>query len=140
MCSKVGKWSQDMTRRCVARRALMVLAILIAAGAGLLPAQQVHRNKFETAQPFWVKGGFDAPYEIGVHAITDQGAHDGQRCEYLQLQVKQGNFIYYQYGTGKAPISDELIASVYLKANRPGIQIMARVVLPNERDPSNLDA
>src|SRR6266446_5836917 len=129
MCSKVGKWSQDMTRRCVARRALMVLAILIAAGAGLL-----------TAQPFWVKGGFDAPYEIGVHAITDQGAHDGQRCEYLQLQVKQGNFIYYQYGTGKAPISDELIASVYLKANRPGIQIMARVVLPNERDPSNLDA
>src|SRR5207302_5075378 len=45
----------------------------------------------------------------------------------------------YQYSTGRAAISDELSASIWLKGSRPGAQLAARVVLPNERDPNNLD-
>ncbi|MFO0970631.1 MAG: hypothetical protein U0793_34260 [Gemmataceae bacterium] len=101
--------------------------------------QAVHRNKFEASSTFWVKAGFDAPHEVTAHASSDRGAHDGARCEYIQLQTKAGTFIYYEYATGKAPISEELSGSIYLKSNRPGVQLMARVVLPNERDPMNLD-
>lgn len=101
-------------------------------------AQQVHRNKFETGGPQWVKTGMDATHEVTAHALSDTGGHEG-RCEYIQFQTKPGTYIYYQYGVGKAPISEELSASLYLKSNRPGVQLMARVVLPNERDPANLE-
>ena len=31
-------------------------------------------------------------------------------------------------------------ASLWLKSNRPGAQLLARIVLPNEPDPNNLDS
>src|SRR5262249_39908935 len=38
-----------------------------------------------------------------------------------------------------APVSDELSISVWVKANRPGVQLLARVVLPHERNPQRID-
>lgn len=102
-------------------------------------AQQVHRNGFEALKTAWVKSAADVPYQEVAHTISDQGAHDGQRSEYLRLEAKQGTHIYYQYSTGRADVTDELHASVWLKANRPGAQLVARVVLPQERDPNNLE-
>src|SRR5689334_9615516 len=78
-------------------------------------AQQIHRNPFEGLRPAWVKSGSDVPHEELAHAITDLGAHDGQRCEYLKLNTAQGSFLYYQYSTGRAPINDELVAGVWVK-------------------------
>ena len=118
------------------------LGIPLVGLLGLWPAQaqQIHRNTFETSKTAWVKGGGDAPFDEVSHTITDQVQHDGQRSEYINLQVKPGgNIIYYQYSIGKAPIGEETNASLWLKANRPGPQFMARIVLPNERDPNNLD-
>ena len=106
---------------------------------GPASAQQIHRNGFETQRMGWVKGGFDAPYQETAHTISDQVAHDGRHSEYLHLEVQPGNFIHYAYAApGKAPISEELTAGLWLKANRPGIELMARVVLPRERDPRNI--
>ena len=117
------------------------LAVFMALLATPLAAwgQQVHRNGFEGPKPGWTKGGADVAHEETVHAITDQVAHDGQRCELIQLQAKTGKYIYYQYPVGKAPIGAEFSAGVWIKGNRPGMQLLARVVLPNERDPNNLD-
>ncbi|MCS7045675.1 MAG: hypothetical protein NZO58_04900, partial [Gemmataceae bacterium] len=101
--------------------------------------QQVHRNGFELPRTSWIKAASDAVFDIASHHVTEQGAHDGQRSELLRLNVKSGTFIHYQYVLGKAPVNDELAGSVWLKANRPGIQLMLRVILPNERDPDNLE-
>ncbi len=106
---------------------------------GLAPAQQIHRNGFETMKMGWLKGGFDAPYQEKIHTISDQVAHEGRHSEYLQFDAKPGTFIHYAYPTGKALVGEELAAGIWLKANRPGMQLMARVVLPRERDPQNLD-
>jgi hypothetical protein len=106
---------------------------------GLAFAQQVHRNGFEGRDPAWIKGAADAPYQETVHDMSDVTAHTGQFAEHLQLTVGQGSFIYYAYPTGRAPISDELSASVWVKANRPGTQLVARLVLPRERQPDSLD-
>ena len=75
-----------------------------------------------------------------AHNISEDVAHDGQRSEYLQLDVKPGTFIHYQYGIGQAPVSDEFSARIWVKANRPGIQLHARLILPNERDPKFLES
>lgn len=114
-----------------------VAAVLSFAGTAL--SQQVHRNGFEAPKTFWGKAGADSAYDEVGHSSSDQGAHDGRRAEYLHVNANQGNYIHYQYPVGKAPIADELIGKVWIKANRPGIQLLARVVLPNERDPNNLE-
>jgi hypothetical protein len=117
------------------------LALLGASALYLLPcsAQQIHRNSFETAQPQWVKGAADTAYEEQAHAMTDQGAHDFQRCEYLRVNARQGSHIHYHYSLPKAPVCEELNVNLWVKASRPGVQLRARVVLPNERDPNSLD-
>jgi hypothetical protein len=108
----------------------------------LLPAlaqgQQIVRNGFEGLNPSWEKGSADAPYEERAHAITDLAFHDGKHSEYLLIDAKPGNHIHYQYLIGRAPIGEEFAAGVWLKADRPGIQLLARVVLPNQRDPANI--
>jgi hypothetical protein len=127
-----------MARRRLAGMVVLGLSASLI-GIGPVTAQQIHRNGFETMRMGWLKGGFDAPFEEKAHAISDQVAHDGRHSEYLQFDAKSGTFIHYAYPTGKAIVGEELSAGIWLKSNRPGMQIMARVVLPRERDPQNLD-
>jgi hypothetical protein len=128
--------------RPAAKGLAIVLACGLCCAAGLVPClgQQVHRNGFEGRNPAWTRASADAPFDETVHQITDQGAHDGQRAEYLQIKAGQGSYIYYQYPTGRAPVSEELSAGVWVKTSRPGVQLLARVVLPHEPDPNNLES
>jgi hypothetical protein len=105
----------------------------------LAQGQQVHRNGFEGRETSWVKGGTDAPFRENKHILTDQTAHGGLRSEMIQISAEQGSFIYYEYGIGRALVNDDLTASVWVKANRPGIAVLARVILPHERNMTNLD-
>jgi hypothetical protein len=123
-----GKWA-------VAIGAMALLLGLVAPA----PSQQLHRNGFETAQSLWVKGGSDTTFTEVAHASSDQGAHDGQRSEYIQISAKEGSFVYYQYALGKAPVTEELAGGLWVKSNRAGIQLAARIILPNEREPNNID-
>jgi hypothetical protein len=102
-------------------------------------AQQVYRNGFESNNPSWIKGRADVEYVETAHDMSVQGAHDGQRAEHLRLIAKQGSHIHYQFPTKRAPIVDELSIGLWIKAKRPGVQLMARVVLPHERDPSSFE-
>ncbi len=133
--------SRDVLTRPSVLGPVLALAVLTAFALCLLPcsAQQIHRNSFETNQTAWVKGSADTAFEEQAHAMTDQGAHDFQRCEYLRINARPGSHIHYQYALPRAPISDELNVNVWVKANLPGVQLLARVVLPNERDPNSLD-
>jgi hypothetical protein len=115
----------------------LFLGCLLAAG--MVQGQQIHRNGFETLKIGWLKGGFDALYQEKTHEISDQVAHDGRHSEHIKFDAQQGTFINYAYPSGKAIVGEELSASIWLKSNRQGMQLMARVVLPRMRDPSNLD-
>jgi hypothetical protein len=119
----------------------LVCGLAFAVLAGLVPCfgQQMHRNAFESNRTFWIKGAADVTYEENIHAVTDQVAHEGQRSEHIQINAKQGTHIWYYYPTANAPIDDQLTISVWVKSNRPGIQLAARVVLPREADPANLN-
>jgi hypothetical protein len=119
------------------------LALVTAAVAclSLAQGQQIHRNRFETRDTAWIKGTADAPFQELAHEISEASPHTGQSCEHIQIATELGSYnsIYYYYPTNKAPISDELSARLYLRCNRPGAQLLARLVLPKERNPQNLD-
>lgn len=127
---RVGQWVAG-----VAVPALAALAL------GLLPAQgqQGHRNGFEGLKPAWIKGKADVEFIERKHETTTSAVHQGQRSEFIQIEAKQGSHIYYLYPTGRAPIGEELTIQLWVKANRPGLQLLARVVLPHERDPNSLE-
>ncbi len=123
--------------RWVAIAAVGLLAAMFAFASWALAQTTMHKNGFETKIGF-SRGGADAGFDEIAHKIDDREPHNGQGCEYIDLEVKQGKFIHYVYPVGKAPISEELRAALWLRANRPGIKLMARVVLPNQRDPGNV--
>ncbi len=113
------------------------LAILLALTAPL-SGQQFIQYGFESRDPIWAQGPADANFKERLHKLTDEHAHSGQHCETIQLDAETGTFIYYTYNPGKAAISEELSVSVWVRANRPGISLRCRAVLPRERDPKNL--
>lgn len=115
---------------------LVLLLFLVALG---VRGQQVHRNSFEGRNPSWEKGPSDAECKELAHDMTDQTAHTGQLSEHIQLNAEVGSHIHYLYPVGRAPVGEELNVSLWVKANRPGMQIMARVVLPRERNGGKLD-
>src|ERR1700722_19132146 len=117
----------------------LLLGLLVIASFAFAQTT-IHKNAFET-KIGWSKGSFDTSYEETAHRIDDREPHNGQGSEYIELDVKQAKengFIRYVYPVGKAPIANELRIALWLRANRPGLKLMARVVLPNERDPNNL--
>jgi hypothetical protein len=145
--------SKPMHRRFVASKQPATLGkgylwLLALSGAvlaaslvllGFAHGQTVHRNGFESRTPVWTRGPADAKFSETVHDVTDQTAHTGQLSEHILLTAEIGSFINYQYPTARAPLAEELSARVWIKANRPGAQLMARLVLPRERNPNNLN-
>jgi hypothetical protein len=126
------------SRRLPARRVVLGAGLLCLGALALYPcaAQQVYRNHFESNRPSWVKGNTDAGEVEAAHQVVEQGRPaSGPRAEYIKVTARQGSHVYYQLPTKRAPVEDDLTISLWLKANRPGAQLLARVVLPNERDP-----
>jgi len=123
---------------------MFFLVPMLAAGLFLTflqlgQAQSVHRNGFEGREPLWVKGMADVSFRETAHEITDLTAHTGGHSEHIQFTAEQGNYIYYFYPTHRAPLSEDFNASIFVKANRPGVRLLARLVLPKEKAGANLD-
>lgn len=118
-------------KRCVAAALILTLAFAGASG------QQMIQYGFEGRTPLWLPGRHDAGYKETVHELTDKSMHGGQRSENIQFEAETGSYIHYTYNLGRAPVTEDLNISLWVRANRPGVQLLARVVFPKEWDPNN---
>lgn len=116
------------------RAAAILLVLAFAAAAN---GQQMIQYGFEGRSPLWLPGPHDAAYKETLHALTDKSIHSGQRSETFQFTAENGSYIHYTYDLGRAPVTDDLNISLWVRANRPGVQLLARVVFPKEWDPKN---
>src|SRR3954447_11051852 len=119
-------------------------AAVCAALAGLALAGGIYRDGFDGKQTAWVKGGANVPFTEDAHEITTQSAHTFPASEYLRLRVEPtpgilNPFVHYRYATPPAPVTEELVVSLRVRGSRPGVQLLARLVLPHERNPANLN-
>ena len=132
-CGKLG----GPARRLFFTLLLGAIAILPAS------AQQIHRNGFEGRQTGWLRGEDNVRAEEKAHNLSSDYAHLGSTSEFIQLICPDAkndpNFANYYYPTQPAPVGDDLSANVWVKANRAGIQLQARLVLPRERNPKQID-
>jgi hypothetical protein len=112
---------------------------VVVSSLGWVQGQQIHRNGFEGRQPVWIKGSADANFHEILHETTDLIARTGQGCEHLKIDAEQGSFVYYLYPTQPAPLTEELSVRVWVRSTRPSLQVLGRLVLPQERNPKKPD-
>lgn len=115
----------------------VVLAVLVSciAGAGRARAQSLSAEGFEGAEPSWRFAEADAAYRVEVHQRSRQAAHTGAGGELVRIQSGTGRFVYLAHEITPVHIIDELRPSVWVRANKPGIQFLARIVFPHIADP-----
>ena len=95
---------------------------------------RVLRDDFETPKVAWVEEGGDLARPVKVHERTISSAHTGKQSEHIGVSAQRGTYLYYGYPVRRAPVVEDLRISLWVKANRPGIQLLARVVFPHQRD------
>lgn len=131
------------THRAVAAclRALVFL-VLVLATAGSACAQQFHRQDFEGDRPALKLGLTDAQVELVDHSLLNDPAqvHSGKQSERVVTQAKSGTFCFLEYPLAPSLIFEELSLSAWVYANRPGVKLAARVVLPRSIDPDTKES
>lgn len=90
---------------------------------------------FESAQPTWKPLGATGPYQIVHHERTAWQPHTGQQCEWIRIHAQPGTRVFLGHDAGRARIIEDLLPTVWVKSDRGGVQLTARVVLPATADP-----
>ncbi|MEX2186301.1 MAG: hypothetical protein WD875_05890 [Pirellulales bacterium] len=113
------------------------LCALVGATVAIAPAfaQSDFRDEHESAATAWQAAASDTRYRVERHARVQDGARSGESCEMISLTAGVGSFVYFAYPTGQARVIDELRPTVWMKSDRQGLQILARIVLPRTLDP-----
>src|SRR5574340_1184266 len=119
------------------RRILLVAMAMLAAwtvAASTLGRPPWYEG-FEGPEPTWRDLGGDARYQIVDHRRVQGEAHTGDGCERLTIAAGQGTYVHVGHSVGRPSVIDDLLLTVGVKSDRPGIQFLARVVLPRTADP-----
>ncbi|HZZ29685.1 MAG TPA: hypothetical protein VFE46_16935 [Pirellulales bacterium] len=113
---------------------IFLAGCMLAAAIKTTQAAPIGDN-FESAEITWRPSDADVQYRLENHARINSDPHSGQRSELLQINAGAGTYVYFVHDLQPARVVAELMPSVWIKANRPGVQFFARVVLPHTPDP-----
>ena len=116
----------------IAVSALWILEIFAGASA---QAQTAWYEGFEGPETSWRPAGGDAQHRMELHKRVQGEAHTGDGCERLRVAGLGGTRVYISHAVGRARVIDELLPTLWVKSDRSGLQILARVVLPRTEDP-----
>jgi len=112
------------------------LSVLVATWlflSGISAAQL--RDSFEGPQPTWsLTREADCGVRELVHDRSFRDSRSGQASEHFRLQVGNGTYVYLAQSIGRTPIIQEFRPTLFLKSDRPSLQLMARVVFPRSID------
>ncbi len=90
---------------------------------------------FEGPEVSWKLVGGNAQYRVDLHQRLRGEAHTGDGCERLRVTGAGGTEVYFGHEVGHPRVIDDLLPTVWVRADRPGMQLAAQVVLPRSRDP-----
>ena len=76
-----------------------------------------------------------ADLQFTVNEQRRIAGHDGQSVEEIRLSGANGSYIDFSHAVSPARINRELVASLWVRADHPGLQIFGHVVLPHSVDP-----
>lgn len=119
--------------RCMVLGLLGLAALLGAPTAAT--AQALVREAFEDATPSFAPLAADTQFQTRCHARVQDNSHSGQGSEFIEIAALHGTYVYYGMPVGPAAVIADLKPSIWVKAPRGGVQLLARVILPHAPHP-----
>ncbi|MBI2478869.1 MAG: hypothetical protein HYV60_09610, partial [Planctomycetia bacterium] len=113
-------------------RLLSFACALLAALSGR-PSLAV-QERFESAEVSWRLAESDGAARLLTHERDFTAAHSGRGSEHVRVWNTQGTYVYLVHPVAPARIISELLPSLWVKADRAGLRMMLRVVLPRAKD------
>jgi len=110
------------------------IATLLISGRGIY-GQSAWYEGFESPEPTWRDAGGNARYRIQRHQRIQGEAHVGDGCEKVTILGNNGTYVHLSHDVGHPRVIEELLPTVWVKSDRPGLQFLAQVVLPRTEDP-----
>lgn len=116
-----------------------VMAMVLAFAVGLMPheAGAARLDSYEGLEVSWELADDDCAARVLQHERSFEHAHSGQTSEQFSLHAGSGTYVHLITRIRPSRIIDELTLSVWLKANRPGLRLAARAVMPRSTDPDS---
>ncbi len=90
---------------------------------------------FESPEPIWRFAGGNTAARVHLHQRSQAEAHSGSGCERLQISGTGGSEVYFGLDVGRPQVIPELLPTLWIKADRAGIQLLVQVVFPRNPDP-----
>ncbi len=114
---------------------LLVLAVLLLLGPPGALGQSPWYEGFEQMEPTWQVLGGDGQCVVREHQRTPQIRHTGERSEWISLVGENATYFHVGHDVGQPRVIDELVATIQVRSDRPGIQMLAELVLPRSLHP-----
>lgn len=111
---------------------LCVLCLLLVWG--VRTANGDFHESFESAEPTWRLADTDCGVRVVAHQRSFETSHSGHGSEHVRLHAGWGTYAHLIHQIPRGRVIVEWQASVWLWSDRPGVQFMARVVLPRSVD------
>jgi hypothetical protein len=127
-------FARPMNRPLSQLLSLAILLIALDAGGAIALGQSAWYEGFEGPQPSWRADG-DVRYRIERQQRVQGQAHTGNGCELLQVSGAAGTEFLFSHDVGQPLVIEELMPTVWIRSDRPGMQLLTRVVLPRAIDP-----
>ena len=123
-----------------ARRGRTGLVAMACWAMGLLcwvvsSATADYRESFESAEVTWRLADADCGVRIVAHARSFDTYHSGHASEHVQLIAGRGTFVHLVHRIDRARVIAEWNPTLWIRSDRPGLQFIARIVLPRSADP-----
>ncbi len=132
---RAGRQGRNDRLPCHGGRLLIAaVASTLIFAANAAQAQPARRDGFESAEPTWRVEPSDQ-FRIETHERTAQGAHGGAACEYLRIRPGGASPLRISLPIPHARIIPELVPTLWVRADRPTVRLLARVVFPHALHP-----
>ena len=115
----------------------MLVGLFVVSWGGEQSTPATLFDGFETGQPSWQREYTDATIDLRAQDRSQRAAHGGRLSEHFEFETADGSQFFVSYATPRVPVNDELSVSLFVRANRGGVQLFARVVLPSDIDPES---
>ncbi|MCB9939224.1 MAG: hypothetical protein H6823_13355 [Planctomycetaceae bacterium] len=107
-------------------------ACALFAALSVQTALAVH-ERFESVEVSWRLADSDTAARLVSHERDFTVAHSGKGSEHIRLWSGQGTYAYLAHPVAPARIIGELVPSLWVKADQPGLRLLLRVVLPRAK-------
>lgn len=110
--------------------AAAIASLLLATAESRADEALLSQKQPEEGRLTWRLGDVQGPARILQQKCLPASEHSGKPCQWFQLASEGMSGLSLVRDVSQSPVIEELCPSVWVKADRPGIRLAARIVLP----------